>query len=111
MSLHSARLTSLLVGVLALSACAGNGMGAPGRTNPLLPAEPNAPNTRACNLVGESRRRDAGSPLRVKRQGRKRLRLFLPAGQVERMAASTSRPVVYVRTQTAMFLSRKATRY
>ncbi len=45
MSLHSARLFPLLVGVLALSACAGNGTGSPGRTNALIPAEPNAANT------------------------------------------------------------------
>jgi hypothetical protein len=44
MSLHSARLFPLLVGVLALSACAGNGTGSPGRTNALIPAEPNAAN-------------------------------------------------------------------
>ncbi len=42
MTLHSARLFSLLVGALALSACAGNGTGSPARTNPLIPAEPNA---------------------------------------------------------------------
>jgi len=42
MAVHSARLFSFLVGVLALSACAGNGTGSPGRTNPLIPPEPNA---------------------------------------------------------------------
>ena len=42
MTVHSARLFSLLVGALALSACAGNGTGSPARTNPLIPAEPNA---------------------------------------------------------------------
>lgn len=42
---HSAPLFSFVVGVLALSACAGNGTGSPGRTNPLIPAEPSAANT------------------------------------------------------------------
>ncbi len=58
MTLHSARIFSLLVGALALGACAGNGTGSPGRTAPLIPAEPNAANaTHATSWMA----RDAGT--------------------------------------------------
>ncbi len=44
MDLHSARLCSVLAGMLVLGACAGNGTGSSGPTNPLIPAAPNAAN-------------------------------------------------------------------